>query len=591
MWSARTIMKCAQSRKAETQPFSLLPDLRVRVYSHLAVCMYTPPSIIHYLPETTMKIPHKISRCTAIVLTAMFACCISSAAMATCEQEVKTVCETGKKAAVSSMFDKQGCVAQTPDENIKASGNDVSKLAEFFDVSNKQFDVTMAIANRPDYYSAAPEQKAFVSAATKYWLCMGGAYADAIDIAKGKAVMSVKAPVIPNVPLKVYGQEALPKTKKIILSNFVIEFQKRYEKTTKGFSLLGLGNAGSSTAINDVTLPDAEILQTITNFAYMDTVKKLRAKGYEVIEVNGLSASSLPPYQKMTKSAGFKPGEKLDNIDGDSVLYSPDGMTGTQPMMPCMHYKPENNKFFAKLSAMGRSYTVNYNGMSENEMAVAEGDVPVLKVWMTVGFGGVDAKGGNTVIDARQKSYWGSDKTNALNSANASATSGMFLKQGATRFSIKLPSHDTYLYSTYKQSCPVHIGFGFATDLSKDPGAADGDVVITLLDKLYDDGSAVISLENQAGAVEITDHSIGGGIGIRTIKVAEGTGAQSASNEQGVTSSLVSQNTSGRIDTAGMGTSLHTSSQYATSIKADYFATSAVKMITEASAAMIEKLN
>jgi hypothetical protein len=84
-------------------------------------------------------------------------------------------------------------------------------------------------------------------------------------------------PVTPTVSAE--HLEALPPTKKVILSNFVVEFQQQYEKRKTGFSIMGLGGAGSSTAIMDVTLPSQETLQAITNFAYLDTLKKAQGQG------------------------------------------------------------------------------------------------------------------------------------------------------------------------------------------------------------------------------------------------------------------------------------------------------------------------
>ena len=61
--------------------------------------------------------------------------------------------------------------------------------------------------------------------------------------------------------------------------------------------------------------------------------------------------------------------------------------------------------------------------------------------------------------------------------------------------------------------------------------------------------------------------------------------------QQGVKLSLKGSSSSGRIvGNADTGTRIDTTSQYATEIGADFYATTAVKMIDEVSAAFIGKL-
>jgi len=69
------------------------------------------------------------------------------------------------------------------------------------------------------------------------------------------------------------------------------------------------------------------------------------------------------------------------------------------------------------------------------------------------------------------------------------------------------------------------------------------------------------------------------------------TQAQSNQSKQGVKLSLKGSSSSGRIvGNADTGTRIDTTSQYATEIGADFYATTAVKMIDEVSAAFIGKL-
>lgn len=384
--------------------------------------------------------------------------------------------------------------------------------------------------------------------------------------------------VVPNVAVE--NIEALPKTKKVILSNFVVEFQQQYEKRKTGFSLMGLGNAGSSTAKMDATLPSQATLQAITNFAYLDTVRKLRAQGYEVIEVNQLSEKSRGSYEKLAKSNPIKSGEVFDNIDGQSVLVSPEGMISTIPNAGCTHFG--SRKAGANLSNNFRQASSGAQTKYENEVANSEGGIPLLKVWIAVEFGEVEANGGNAFISARQRDFLGSTTTTVSNSANAQATQGMFLEPGVTHFSFELPVSG----EKYNHSC----GISFSNSTVTPP--ADGDVFIRLKEKYRDDGdSAPLKLSAQAGTVGVKDTYIGGGIGIRSVKDSDkDEQARVVDDGKGTKVTQHAGRTSGTVDIDGMRTSLHTSREWTAEIRSDVYAASAATMIYKVTDAFIAKL-
>lgn len=402
-----------------------------------------------------------------------------------------------------------------------------------------------------------------------------------------------------GVTIKLENMDAFPKTKKVILSNFVVEFQSRYSKTKSGFSIMGFGNAGSSTSINDVTLPSSDTLQTITNFAYLDVVKKLKAKGYEVVQVSDLSPAAKASYEEMGKGASaIKNGEGFTNIDGESVLYSPDGMTSVLPAYGCNHYPAKG--FTDIMSNAARQITPK----REQELANAQGRIPLLKVWITVGFGEVDAKGGHASENylKRQQSYGSSTINTNIESGNqANASAGMFLKQGATHFALTIPAlvpADENRIDYKGPRCPntndpnSNALIKLNTDADK-AFPADGDALVLLEHKYRDDGSEVVALANKANSIGVTDTALGSGIGIRSTKEnSDGTQTHSSQNGQGVKLSLKGSSSSGRIvgNDASTGTRINTVSQYATEIGADFYATSSVKMITDVSTAFVDKL-
>jgi hypothetical protein len=383
---------------------------------------------------------------------------------------------------------------------------------------------------------------------------------------------------VQGVSVNLVGLENLPKSKKIILGNFVVEFQNRYEKTSQGLSFMGMGNAGSSTAVNDVTLPNDQTLQTITNFAYLDVVKKLKARGYEVVQITDLSPEAKSAYLEMKKSPyAFGPGAPMQNYDGSSVVYSPEGMTPIISELGCSHYKGALGNFVA-FNTRSASY--------ENKIANGQGAIPILKVWMTIGFGDAEAKGGNANENIlKRQSTFGSNKAAIESGNNAKATAGMYLKPGATRFAFLVPAEHKFEYSS--PSCSS--GFG-NKNTYREP--ADGDAILLLGNKYHDDGSEVVALSSKANSIGVTDTAIGGGIGIRSVKEnTDGTQAQSVKSGQGAKLSLKGSSSSGRIvGNTEVGTRIDTTTQYATEIGADFYASTSIKIIDDVSAAFIAKL-
>lgn len=505
----------------------------------------------------------------------------SGAPQLACEAEAKSACQ-----ALTDFYKKnpdwkpRDCDAPIPANKIMAAGNNVKALTELKDKSKKLVD-QFADEAKQDFSAHSADEIAMIKPLYAYHLCAVKAYDAGIEALKGPDPATFKA-VIPTV--KAENLEALPKTKKVILSNFVVEFQQQYEKKKNGFSIMGLGGAGSSTAIMDATLPSQSTLQAITNFAYHDTVKKLRAKGYEVIEVSQLSQQSKSSYDKLTKTAPIQSGEVFDNIDGQSVVVTPDGMISSFPNAGCTHFG--SRKSGSNFSNNMRQSSTGYQTEYENEIANAEGKIPLLKVWITVEFGEVDAKGGNAFISARQRDFLGNVKTTVSNSANASATQGMFLEPGVTHFAFELPE-DT----SYKNNHGCGISFSDSTVTPP----ADGNVFIRLAEKYRDDGdSAPLKMSGQAGTVGINDTYLGGGVGMRKVKENDdGSQGQTIVKGNGTVVTQQAARTSGIVDTnEGFGdrTSLHTVNGWTANIRSDVYAASAATMIYKVTDAFVSKL-
>jgi hypothetical protein len=498
-------------------------------------------------------------------------------------------CETEAKAACQAfdLFHQQHpdwkqktCAAPIPADAIKEANKYIGNIKAIAALRDKSQSVVNdgADAAKHDFQNYSVDEKPFFKATYAYHVCAAKAYSDAIEQLKGPDPATFK-PVIPTV--KVENLDKLPKIKKVILSNFVVEFQQRYEKRSSGFSFMGMGNAGSSTGIHDVTLPDQSTLQTITNFAYQDVIKKLKAKGYEVIEVPALSNNSKTIYGKMTQvAAAIKPGEVFSNIDGESVLMSPTGMTSLIPSSGCTHYG--SRKAFANTA---NNFRIGPNAQTgyENQIANEEGKIPLLKVWVVVEFGDVDAKGGNAFVSARQRDFIGTTTTTTIsNSANAEATTGMFLKPDVTRLSIEVP-----VDTQYKMNHGCGITFGNTL-----VPPADGDVFVRLAEAYHDDGdSAPLKMASHAGTVGVKDTYLGGGVGVRSVgENNDGSQQQTVDNGKGTQTTRKAAKSYGSVDTGGFGTSINTVNEWATNIRSDVYASSAATMIYKVTDAFISKL-
>jgi hypothetical protein len=388
-----------------------------------------------------------------------------------------------------------------------------------------------------------------------------------------------------EVPIKATNLEALPKTKKIIMGNFVLDFQEQYIKTKTGFNLLGAGSFDRHVATNSITLPDANVLQALTDFAFQSVLEKLRQQGYEVILPAQLSESARSYQEKLfTDADQIKSGQRMETWDGTSILYTPTGVTSLMTNnCDYGHSSGDHKSIGEKLASIGDNFKNKSSSPSqERKLAAAEG-APLLKVWITVGFGDVEANGAGSFISNRQKNYTtGAETTTVTNAANANATSGMYLRPSVTRFSFTNPGD-----SILNWNCGISLTRG-----SKTP--ADGDVLITLSEKYRDDGSEVASLSNHAASIGITDTAIGGNVVARNVKEnGDASRSRTAGAGQAVQVTSQGSRTSGIVDTRedmSSRTQLNTQSNYATTVRSDYYATSVIKMVEDVSSAFVDKM-
>lgn len=395
-----------------------------------------------------------------------------------------------------------------------------------------------------------------------------------------------------EVPIRAVDLAKLPADKRLVMGNFVVEFQDSYVSTKKGFSILGLGGSKQTTATNSVTLPEPRVLAELTNFIYASTLKQLRAQGWEVIEPNSYKAHSREAAKALTESAPIKNAMAFDNIDGTSNLYVPADMPGYVTFGGgCDHTIGQQTAhlgLLAKINSTGatisRGVSASTQDVNERKLAQLEA-LPVLKVWFTVGFGEAQAQGAGSMIAGRQTNYvTGTATTTMANAANSKATAGMFLKPEVTRFSIQLPPEGDPSFVGFSRGCGVSMFNAF-----KPP--VDGEVRLHLAEKLYDDGAEVVSLSAQAGDIKITDQAVGNHLIQRTVKEEAGAGTGASAGTANVQVSQTGSSTSGRLYANGIGDALHTQQTWVSTIRADYYATSALNMMESVVQSFVKQLS
>lgn len=397
-----------------------------------------------------------------------------------------------------------------------------------------------------------------------------------VMVAMALGLLSISA-LAAEVKVESKNLDALNGSKKLVLANFVVEFQKEYHSTSIFSGIMGLGGISRSDAINTVELPRTEILQAITEFAHADVVRKLKAKGYTVIEPSALGAGK-GAYQKYlgTSDQEVKAGGEIENVDGKSLLYCPNGYQPVVPGLGGTHYNVHNfmgREIHNTLGAFRSGPQEAYLGdLSEKEGA------PILKVWITVGFGDTEASHGNAIMDRQERMFATNQlKTHFTNTASASAVPSMYLKAGVTRFSITTAG-----------------GNGFNTESMKLFGPVlptDGKVQIRLAQRLKDDAADIPGLTSHASDITLTESRVMDNL----IRSEVSTGSQSAqvsAGENGVSVQKLSSTTTGQIakNFSDGVTALKTQTNFATLIPSPIYTTSTIKMIQDAIAALTNPL-
>lgn len=211
--------------------------------------------------------------------------------------------------------------------------------------------------------------------------------------------------------------------KRIVISSFGVEFQTRVKHSSTG----GFGSTSSSSSILNLSGVSPATMQAITDEAYAELVKDLKAAGYEVVD--GAEVSGNEDYQKLVSRA-TPSGEEITVQDGDSKNKSVFG-SKSRVFSPAgkVWYRPSADEAGPRLglgSVLGSIMRVPNKNYEADLAKTLKANV--LKVYYVVGFG--------TAKSSTSGGYSGSSGTSHSQKAVAQLR---IEGQGETRLAFRVP--------------------------------------------------------------------------------------------------------------------------------------------------------
>lgn len=121
---------------------------------------------------------------------------------------------------------------------------------------------------------------------------------------------------VPQGAIETAGIDYLKNEQTVIVGAFKVGFAQKIDASARGGTLFGT-DTQSAAMTGTLQGVDPQVFQAITDAAYADFIKKLRATGLKVIETSDLQAS--PTFTAMKV-------EPSPQRIGDSIFYAPTGM-------------------------------------------------------------------------------------------------------------------------------------------------------------------------------------------------------------------------------------------------------------------------
>lgn len=262
--------------------------------------------------------------------------------------------------------------------------------------------------------------------------------------------------------------ERLAQTKRVAISNVVLEFQTKVfaEEITGRLSKMFLSR-GNSYSDNVLAGFDTKALEAAAGQVYERLKQDLVAAGYELVPEAEITAQ--PAYKKLRETMGFPQGYAYGNKDGHSLVVGPaslpiylpplseQGTFGNTRKTKGEQQAPEMGVFERGRMAGNSSYAAGL----EVDLAKAL-NAHVLKAWYLVGFGQASAE---TDYDAVNTAHYSTTAT-----SRTGATAQMYVRDEQTRIAVRLPDGDRGYARESKRISALSGGYR----------PYDGDVVVRL---------------------------------------------------------------------------------------------------------------
>ncbi len=266
---------------------------------------------------------------------------------------------------------------------------------------------------------------------------------------------------------------ALAATKRVAITSVLLSFQASAggEKTNTSGLFAAKSDASSALQMPEM---DPKLLAEIADEVYKQLQADLSANGFEVLPESAVVASA--GYQKIIKKAGIANFSKFANLDGDTLLVGPSGLS------PYLPYNVETGKFNASVKNLIKGWV---SGMSQKSST--EGGPSMISISDTYELPGLEvdlAKELNAnLVKVTYVVTLGSTKaavdrfsSTSHNRYTGTAFAQVGLLPGQTRIAFRTASA-----STKGESAPGGYSANFGKSASP---AKDGNVVVSLAEPL-----------------------------------------------------------------------------------------------------------
>jgi hypothetical protein len=262
---------------------------------------------------------------------------------------------------------------------------------------------------------------------------------------------------------------ALAATKRVAITSVMLSFQASAGGEKRNTSGLFAAKSDASSTLQMPEM-DPKLLADIADEVYKQLQADLVANGFEVLPESTVVASA--GYQKIVKKAGIANFSKFANLDGDTLLVGPSGLT------PYLPYNAETGKFSASVKSLIKGWVSGMGQKSSTEggpSVISIGEIyelPGMEVDLAKELNANLVKATYVVTLGSTKATVDRFSSTSHNRYTGTAFAQVGLLPGQTRIAFRTPSANSK-----GESAPGGYSANFGKSASP---AKDGNVVVSL---------------------------------------------------------------------------------------------------------------